>query len=178
MFRRRNRPAAVWATFDQIDSNGIVWGVSPDRVRVGDGAVVVPTGNEIPEDRLIEHAYWGMVLEESRQGSSRWYRVQLVRRYLERSASEELAEAFVSEVQSSPQEENAMSLEHPEAWAAGARNAQSFCADKEISKLAPHQLRYMADMQLPYEPGTGEASAFIAAFVRKAQAMLRSGEAK
>lgn len=71
-----------------------------------------------------------------------------------------------------------MSLKYPDAWAGGAQKAASFFEGGEISGLEGHQLRYMADMELPYEPGTGEAEAFITAFVRKAQAMARSAGAK
>jgi hypothetical protein len=91
--------------------------------------------------------------------------------------TEALAAPYFQTVDTSPEEERDLAIEHPEAWAVGVQKAEEVCRGKAISGLADDQLRYLADVSLVYEPGTPEATAFVTAFVRKAQEMVRRGEA-
>lgn len=93
------------------------------------------------------------------------------------TAAERLASAFVQEVRTSSGQERRLAAQHPQAWEAGATKAAAVCAGKKLSDMEPFQLRYVADMNLTLPPGTTEAEAFIVSFVRKAEQMIRTGEA-
>lgn len=175
---RKKRPAVVWADFDQeLEPDGSLFAFSPDRPKVDDVVIVVPQ-HDFP--RTLENAFWGRILEVQTTSNpylKRMYRVSLLEP-LAPKPTDPISAAYSQTVNTTLGEEREMALHHPEAWAAGIRKAEEVCRGKKLSDFGDAQLRYLADLELVFEPGSEEATVFITAFVRKAQEMIASGEAQ
>ncbi len=93
----------------------------------------------------------------------------------------EIAEAYSQTDTTTPAQERRLASQYPDAWASGKARARAYWEQGDQLKIAASDARqrlYTADMHLTEIPGTPEASAFIASFLRAIESLVQSGAFK